>query len=88
LVSDSERQQVLYKIYKDEKWFGKINEVIPSFKGELDNKYIFDISFGIIRSSCGKRCLYKPGTCDICNRFTEVAKTLEDNHIVVLKHKE
>ena len=88
LVSDSERQRVLYRIYKDEKWFGKINEVIPSFKGELDNKYIFDISFGAIRSSCGKRCLYKPGTCDICNRFTEVAKTLEDNHIVVLKHKE
>ncbi len=87
LISDPERQQVLYKIYKNEKWFGKINEIIPSFKDELDNKYLFNTSFGVIRSSCGKRCLYKPGTCDICNRFIDVAKTLENKHIVVLKRK-
>ena len=87
LISDSERQQVLYKVYKEQKWFGKIKEIIPSFKDELDNKYIFDSAFGVIRSRCGKRCLYKPGSCNICNRFVDVANTLKQNNIVVLKHK-
>ena len=87
LISDAERQQVLYKIYKEQKWFGKIKEIIPSFKDELDNKYIFDSAFGVIRSKCGKRCLYKPGSCNICNRFVDVANTLKQNNIVVLKHK-
>lgn len=87
LISDPQRQEVLYKIYKDQKWFGKINEIIPSFKDELDNRYLFNTSFGVIRSSCGKRCLYKPGSCGICDRFIDMAKTLKNNHIVVLKRK-
>ena len=40
LVADEKRQQVLYKIYKQEKWFGKLKDVIPTFKGELDSKYL------------------------------------------------
>lgn len=85
LISDEERQEVIYKIYKQEKWFGKINEVIPSFKGELDSKYIFSPAFGAIRSKCGKRCLYKPGSCGICDRFIETADTFKQNKIVIRK---
>ena len=86
LISDRERQRVLYKIYKQEKWFGKIKDIIPSFKGNLDSKYLNE-SFGIIRSRCGKRCLYKTGSCNICDRFIELADTLKDNKIVVRKVK-
>ena len=84
LITDEKRQQVLYKIYKQEKWFGKIKEVIPTFKGELDSKYLLN-TFGVFRSKCGKRCLYKPGSCAICDRFIEVADTFEKNKIVIRK---
>ena len=84
LISDAERQETLFKIYKQGKWFGKIKEVIPTFKGELDSKYLLG-NFGMIRSKCGKRCLYKPGSCAICDRFIEVADTFEKNKIVIRK---
>ena len=82
LIADEKRQQVLYKIYKQEKWFGKLKDVIPNFNGELDSKYLLN-TFGMIRSKCGKRCLYKPGSCAICDRFSELAKTFETNKIVI-----
>ena len=86
LISDKERQRVLYKVYKQEKWFGKISDIIPSFKGDLDSKYLLN-NFGMIRSRCGKRCFYKQGSCAICDRFLELADTFEDNKIVVHKQK-
>ena len=86
LISDEKRQQVLFKIYKQEKWAGKISDIIPSFKGDLDSKYLLS-TFGMIRSKCGKRCMYRPESCSICNRFTELADTFEENKIVIRKAK-
>lgn len=86
LISDESRVDILYKIYKQEKWFGKIKEVIPSFHNELDSKYLVG-SFGEIRCKCGKRCMYKPGSCAICDRFIELADTFKDNNIVIRKKK-
>ena len=82
LISDQPRQKVLFKIYKQEKWIGRINEFIPSFKGDLDNKYILS-NFGAIRSKCEKRCLYRPGSCNICDRFIDFANTLEKHKLIV-----
>jgi hypothetical protein len=86
LVSDEKRQEVLFKIYKQEKWFGKISEIIPTFKGDLDSRYII-ANFGTIRSRCGKRCMYNPKTCSVCDRYVEMAKTLENHKIIVRKAK-
>ncbi len=82
IISDEKRQKVLFKIYQREKWLGKIKELIPSFSGELDNKYILS-AFGSIRSKCGKRCMYKPKSCSICDRFIQLADTLKQNKIVI-----
>ena len=73
LISDESRQEVLYKIYKEEKWFGKIKDVIPTFRDELDNKYLTNL-FGMFRSKCDKRCMYEP-SCSICERYLELAET-------------
>ena len=80
--NDKNTQKVLYSIYKQEKWFGKLNAIIPSFKGDLDSKYILP-SFGMIRSRCGKRCSYAPSSCNICDRFLDVADSLKKNNIVI-----
>ena len=83
LVSNNaEIQNTLFKIYKQQKWFGKIKQIIPTYKGELDSKYLLD-SFGAIRCKCGKRCMYKPQSCNICDRFIELADTFEQNKIVI-----
>lgn len=86
LIADEKRQQVLFKIYQQGKWFGKIKDLIPTYKGELDSKYILS-SFGKIRCKCGKRCMYKPESCSICDRFLELADTLKENNIIVRKEK-
>lgn len=86
LITDRDRQQIIYKIYKQERWFGPIKEIIPSFKDDLDSRYLLE-SFGVIRSKCGKRCMYKPESCGICDRFREVAETFENNNIVIRKAK-
>ena len=86
LIADEKRQQVLFKIYQQGKWFGKIKDLIPTYKGELDSKYILS-SFGEIRCKCGKRCMYKPESCSICDRFLELADTLKENNIIVRKEK-
>lgn len=86
LISDKDRQQILFKIYKQEKWFGKIKNLIPTFKGELDSRYTLS-SFGVIRSKCGKRCMYKPASCSICDRLLELAATFKENNIIVRKEK-
>jgi hypothetical protein len=76
LLSDPWRQRVIFKVYKQQKWFGKVQEIIPSFKGDLDSRFLLS-SFGVVRSRCGKRCMYKPESCSICDRFTELADTFE-----------
>ena len=86
LIADENTQQILYKVYKQQKWFGPIKEIIPSFKGELDGRYILD-SFGRIRSKCGKKCLFKPESCSICDRFMDLAETLKKNDLIVKKFK-
>jgi len=84
LLIDKDKQQILFKIYKQEKWAGKLKDIIPTFKGDLDSRYLLG-NFGAIRAKCGKRCLYKPGTCTICDRFNEVADTFKNNKIIIQK---
>ena len=82
LIVDEERQRILYKIYKQEKWSGKINEVIPTFKEELDSKYMLN-TFGEIRCKCNKRCLYKIGSCNICDRLMQLSNVFERNRTMM-----
>ena len=84
IVSDQDRQGVLLKIYRQGYWEGMIREVIPSFKDNFDSKYILT-NFGSIRSKCGKRCLYKTGSCNICDRLREVAETFKENKLMIKK---
>ena len=86
LISDERTQETIFKAYKQNKWFGEVSEIIPSFHGKLDSKYIVD-GFGLIRSQCGKRCLYKPGSCSICDRFIEIGNTLKENKITIMHKK-
>lgn len=74
----------LYKIYtKDNKWFGKLNEIIVGYEGEEDNRFIIS-NFGEKRLNCKKRCMcgIEPN-CHICDRIVELSKTLKDKNLFV-----
>ncbi len=87
LLADEARQAVIYKIYKQGYWAGPINQIIPSFKEEgVDGRFMMDY-FGQIRSKCGKRCLYKPNSCNICYRFIDLSNVLKENKLFVPKKK-
>ena len=78
LITDASRQAVIYKIYKQKKWIGNINEIIPSFKEPISNAYILN-NFGKIRIKCNKRCNYtSPKKCNLCNEFIKIAEIMAE----------
>lgn len=85
LVSDKNRQAVIYKIYKQNYWAGPINQIIPNFKDNLDSRFVIG-AFGQIRANCHKRCLYKPESCDICHRIADLGEVFKNNNIFI-KHE-
>lgn len=85
-ISDEVRQGTIFKIYKQQKWFGDINEIIPTFKGNLDGRYVLN-DFAAFRINCGKRCMYKPNSCNICNHIIELSNSFKENNIVLLPQK-
>ena len=76
------RQQIIFKAYNQGEWYGKIKEIIPSFNGELDSRFVIP-SFGLIRPKCHKRCAYNPNVCKICNSCEMVAETLKKHRLTV-----
>lgn len=83
LVSDQQHQSTIFKIYKQQRWFGNIQEIIPTFKGKLDGRYILD-NFSAFRINCRKRCMYNPSSCNICTRIVELSKSFQKNNILLL----
>lgn len=70
-----------YKIYAiDKKWFGKLNEIILSFEGEIDSRFLLP-SFAERRLECGKRCLKGRG-CRICEATEQLSATLEKHNLM------
>lgn len=83
------KQNIYYKIYKDQKWLGTLNELIYN----LENDTIIDVTtivphFGEARTKCQKRCAY--GDCSICDRVIDLAATLKEKGLGLrldLKHE-
>ena len=78
LVTNEKTQRILFKIYKQNKWIGQLKDIIPTFKDQLDNKYLLK-NFGELRSKCGKRCMYTFGGCNICDRFIDIVNLIEES---------
>lgn len=79
--TDLKKQEIFYKIYSKQEWFGSLNEIIYELNEELDSRYIIP-RFAEKRVRCKKECL-KGGKCQICDRIKELSYTLEEAHIIV-----
>lgn len=77
-----DKQPVLYDIYSQERWLGKLNEIILGLDNEIDNMTIAPY-FGESRRACEKRCAY--GRCNVCNSIASLAAVLESKNIKMKK---
>lgn len=77
-----------YKIYAiDQKWFGKLNEVIIGFENsDIDSRYLLP-QFAERRLNCGKRC-FKGRPCQICEAIEGLSAVLEAQKIMVQTFKD
>ena len=76
-------EEVLYEAYKEERWFGPLNEIIIGLDSDIDSRYM-STQWGIRRVRCGKKCL-KDFPCDLCNTIYQLSKTLEQGGILLSK---
>lgn len=78
--------ETIVKVYfVDKKWFGKLQEIIPTLPSNIDSRTLID-DFAIYRSNCGRRCLVN-GTCQICERAIELGNSLEKAGLVIQHNK-
>lgn len=83
---DTNKIDTYFKIYnKDERWYGKLDEIIMSFDSDLDSRYTIP-RFAEKRIRCGKECL-KGGRCQICERIEKLSKNLEKANLLVMIDK-
>lgn len=82
LMRSDNRENIIYEIYQQEQWLGKLNDIIIDFEGEVDNTTIFPF-FGKQRLMCRRRCLFSK--CDICNSIESFGKDLEKTDIEIIK---
>lgn len=74
-------QEVMYKTYAiNKKWFGPLKEIILGLDSDVDSRSIPPAMFAKYRLNCNKRC-NKGGTCNICNRFVDVANNFSNSDI-------
>ena len=83
LISDPQRQKIIYKIYKEGKWFGALEELIPTLKMHIDNRFMLKDVFANARVNCRKKCLYNPNSCHICDQVIRTSQILKENNIYV-----
>ena len=82
---EAEKQKILYEIYKDEQWYGKLKEIILNFDNDLDSRFIIP-NFGEVRTKCERKCL-KNEKCQICQRIESLSKNLEKSKLMIKKDK-
>lgn len=75
-----DKQDVLYEIYKEEKWLGDLSDIIVNLGNNIDNKNIVP-EFGKRRLNCGRKCVYDQ--CHACDIYTNFAETLNSINVKV-----
>lgn len=86
---DATKVDTLYEIYsKDQKWLGDLSTLIiglSSSEYHIDSRRLIEL-WGLNRVKCKKKCA-KGEKCHICPYCLALAKTLEENNLVLTKDK-
>ena len=75
--ADSLNQEAtLMKVYKEGVWNGNLNLLITNLNFNVDNRGIAD-DFGVIRSTCGRRCMRRTDGCHFCQGAFSLCRTMD-----------
>lgn len=76
----ADKQNTLYKIYKEQKWRGPLNLIISGYNPEDNIEINSSIipTFGQVRKNCHKKCGYTSSGCQICIAAEHVARSLAE----------
>lgn len=76
----ADKQNTLYKIYKEQKWKGPLNLIISGYNPEDNIEINSSIipTFGQVRKNCHKKCGYTSSGCQICIAAEHVARSLAE----------
>jgi hypothetical protein len=70
-------QDEVYRIYKEQKWLGKLSQIIIGYRGSAYNRELSSM-FALHRINCKKRCNYK--NCSMCYQFVGLSTELFENN--------
>lgn len=84
LVHNGDRLSVVYEVYKQRQWLGRLDELIDSFSDEITNRGIAP-HFGQMRLNCQKRCMVEK--CNVCMNIAELVSAFNQVGIEVIKKK-
>ena len=70
-------QDEVYRIYKEQKWLGKLSQIIIGYRGSAYNRELSNM-FALHRITCKKRCNYK--NCSMCYQFVGLSTELFENN--------
>lgn len=79
-----DRQPVLYRIYKDEKWLGDLSDLILELGVQIDNRTIVPY-FDALRINCRKECTL--GKCNACKSIEKMSNVLKEKKLGIKKPK-
>lgn len=75
-VDDIKKEEVLIKVYKeDKKWPGNLNLILTNFGENVDNRAIPE-AFGEARTQCRQNC-QRGGGCKLCFTAIQLSQTLD-----------
>ena len=77
-----DRLSVVYKIYRDGVWEGKLCDIIQDAEDLDIESNRLGTNFGLLRLNCRKKCLFDEDKCNLCPSFQNFAYKLKDAHLV------
>ena len=83
-------EETAYEAYKEEEWFGPLEQIIYDLNTEeqpftFDNRSILP-QFGQLRLLCQRECMTK-GACNICPNIKEISEALSEKGVIIKKSK-
>lgn len=79
---DKSIQEVMYKIYKRQYWYGDLKEIIIGLDQSLDSRQL-PLDFGKWRANCGKRCI-TGGKCNLCKAILHFAENMDKTETLIV----
>lgn len=81
-----EKQDIIYKIYNQEYWFGNLKDIILGLDCSIINRTVLPV-WAKTRATCGRRCL-KGTNCSICERMLSISEKLNDKGYIITHKKD